>query len=1228
MHNQGGSASLRAGAGLLFIVCLWACALSVPSVYADRAANHTPTMFRADPWHSGMNDDGGTMPDGILKWSYETADRVYSSPAIVDGVVYFGSDDSRIYALDAETGEEVWTYTTGDRVLTSPAVAGGIVYAGSYDNSLYALDKDTGAMLWSFPMESWVTVDPVVVDGVIYCGGLMDPLYAIDAGTGVEIWNTTLGVFPYPSVGSSPAVANGILYVTGNETTLYALDITDGSEIWNFTPGNKISSSTSVADGIVYVSSWDKNVYALNATTGAQIWSYTTGGEGEMASSPAVAYGVVYIGSCDNNLYALDALTGEKIWNYTTGGVVYSSPTYANDVIYVGSWDHRLYALDALTGEKIWDFETGYPIFSSPAVADGTVFFGSLDNRFYAVGSGSGTTNLMLGKLAPAFYENASVMNYTLFYRNSGNLPAVDVVLTDHLPPSVDFVSSTGNPVYDNIARTVTWDLGIVDQNASGSETLTVLIPSSVPWGIILNNTAEIATTTPESRYDDNVASAETLLVERFVPSGTISPAVPGPWGTSSVNWHDQVTFTFNQSFCPPETQPSIVIHIKDGGPDITAPMTGGPQYWYYTTMFYPRYGPAEVTYQTPGCSLSAITFPIYIEATGYIYDVKSGRRIGGAEVYLQRPDEDGNWMNVPTGLVSPPMDPDQNPLVTNSAGQYQWDLAEGTYRVYVEAEGYSPAAGTMVNTPPGLSGMNVGLMPTTGTIWVGSEPTGAEIFLDRGDTGSVTNRKLEGIGPGEHMVGLTLEGYQDFQANVTVIAGETAVIQATLAPLTVEANFTSNETFGLAPMTVLFTDSSTGQGLYYQWDFGDGTANSTEQNPVHTYIVGGTYDVALTVSNNAGSSTLMKEGYITAMEPIPPVGGEKAYYMIHSNVDGAEVYFNGDWYEGTIENGTLLVQTCTSCTPVWSYTIKKCGYFPLTQENHEFPGKDETIHLYANLTAPKEPLIADFSANVTEASAPPLTVLFTSSHIGVAGSWNWSFGDGTYSEEEDPVHTYTALGNYTVSLTLFNSACQNNTMEKVHFIRIRERPPFFADFSVNPGFGPAPMTVRCTDMSTGDPTRIVYDFGDGFKTMGRDATHTYRSPGTYTLTQTIAKFDAVTRSTEKSTATRQVEVIKVIPVGPFAAFSASPVTGSAPLTVTFKDESLGQAAFFIYDTGDNFRAIGREVTYTYRNPGTYTVSLKVMKIDTRTGRIQSDIEIKEDLITVTAGQEPAFPAI
>ena len=73
-----------------------------------------------------------------------------SSPAVVNGVVYFGSDDGNVYALNASTGAKLWSYATGDGVDSSPAVANGVVYVGSDDGNVYALNASTGAKLWSY----------------------------------------------------------------------------------------------------------------------------------------------------------------------------------------------------------------------------------------------------------------------------------------------------------------------------------------------------------------------------------------------------------------------------------------------------------------------------------------------------------------------------------------------------------------------------------------------------------------------------------------------------------------------------------------------------------------------------------------------------------------------------------------------------------------------------------------------------------------------------------------------------------------------------------------------------------------------------------------------------------------------------------------------------------------------------------------------------------------------
>jgi PKD repeat protein len=160
-------------------------------------------------------------------------------------------------------------------------------------------------------------------------------------------------------------------------------------------------------------------------------------------------------------------------------------------------------------------------------------------------------------------------------------------------------------------------------------------------------------------------------------------------------------------------------------------------------------------------------------------------------------------------------------------------------------------------------------------------------------------------------------------------------------------ANFTVNRTFGSKPMTVQFTDSSTGSPpLNYSWDFGDG-ATSHEQNPIHTYTAAGSYQASLTVSNSAGNNTQTAE---QSIDVLGPIGGDKGYYLVHSNVDGASVFLD-DHYKGVIQNGTLLIQVYTTATPYYTYTIEKDGYQTFTAPITQHPAKGQTVDLYANLT-------------------------------------------------------------------------------------------------------------------------------------------------------------------------------------------------------------------------------------------------------------------------------------
>jgi outer membrane protein assembly factor BamB len=316
-----------------------------------------------------------TQADGREEWAFETDGEIYSSPTVVDGTVYVGSNDNYLYAVDVDGGEEEWRFNAGGLAI-SPTVVDGTVYAGSDDYNLYAVDAGSGEEEWRFEARD-IVGPPTVVDGTVYVGSDDDNLYAVDAGSGEEEWRFETG-----GVVGSPTVADGTVYV-GSRDNLYAVDAASSEQEWAFETEGEIFSSPTVVDGTVYVGSLErKNLYAVDAGSGEEEWRFETR---DTVGSPTVADGTVYVGSADTNLYAVGAASGTEEWMFETGGsLVFSSPTVADGTVYVGSNDFNLYAVEAASGEEKWAFETEGEIFSSPTVVDGTVYVGSIHN-LYAV---------------------------------------------------------------------------------------------------------------------------------------------------------------------------------------------------------------------------------------------------------------------------------------------------------------------------------------------------------------------------------------------------------------------------------------------------------------------------------------------------------------------------------------------------------------------------------------------------------------------------------------------------------------------------------------------------------------------------------------------------------------------------------------------------------------------------------------------------------------------------
>ena len=133
---------------ILLIAVLFAGVATVPA-----AAQYDTMQFRYKAQHTGDYGPvaGSNMSKGLLTWSFTTGSVVLSSPTVVDGVVYVGSEDNNTYALNATTGAKLWNFTPGSGVFSSPAVANGTVYVKNVDDNVYAIGNAAGATSQGIP---------------------------------------------------------------------------------------------------------------------------------------------------------------------------------------------------------------------------------------------------------------------------------------------------------------------------------------------------------------------------------------------------------------------------------------------------------------------------------------------------------------------------------------------------------------------------------------------------------------------------------------------------------------------------------------------------------------------------------------------------------------------------------------------------------------------------------------------------------------------------------------------------------------------------------------------------------------------------------------------------------------------------------------------------------------------------------------------------------------------
>ena len=422
-------------------------------------------------------------------------------------------------------------------------------------------------------------------------------------------------------------------------------------------------------------------------------------------------------------------------------------------------------------------------------------------------------------------------------------------------------------------------------------------------------------------------------------------------------------------------------------------------------------------------------------------------------------------------------------------------------------------------------------------------------------------------------------------------------------------ADFTGSPLSGVAPLTVNFTDTSTGNVTSWSWSFGDG-GTSTAQHPSYTFTTPGSWSVTLTATGHGGSDGQTKTDYVVVDEPPPtadfsgsPLSGPAPLDVVFTDLTAGDV---SSWSWSFGDGGSATAQHPT-------YRYETPGTYAVTLTATGAGGSDgETKADYVVVDVPPPP-VAEFSATPTTGEAP-LDVAFTDLSTGEVDRWAWDFGDGTTSTLQNPTHQYEEVGTFSVSLTATGLGGPD-TMLKIDHIVADPPPPPVVDFYAYPATGDAPLEVKFTDLTTGHANQWAWDFGDGGTSSSRHPLWVYETPGTFTVALTVTGLGGVVTETK-------VDFIAAeVPPAPIVDFSGTPLFGSAPLTVDFTNLTTGHVSGWTWDFGDGGISADQTPSYVFTFPGTYTVTLAAV------GLGGSDSITRTDYVVVetTGLQDPSF---
>lgn len=845
-----------------------------------------------------------------------------------------------------------------------------------------------GELLWEFNTSNAIQGSPSAANGIVYTGS--GNFYALNMTTGEEIWQfKTTEIDPTGTNPVGSAVAEGIVYVgLADGTNFYALNATTGEERWRAALG-PVGSIPAVADGIVYITTDDGYLHALNASTGDEVWNVFTE---SYYRSPAVVDGGVYAGTYQDSVVALNASTGNLIWVSGTSGPVYGKPTVSDEMVFVASYyiDYTtgytsgvVHSFDRTTGVEVWSYIPPGELFdpfvmpftSGVAAADGIVYSVNDNGILFALDAATGEVVWIDGGVYPGGSTPAVVDGVLYTYSDSGlralNARTGEDEWTYHAMPS----GSSSPIVADGMVYVGNSDAGAGELGLYALETCG---PTSFPLcKFSMNKTAGVAPFAV-SFTDESVGLNITGWYWEFGDGNTSTEQNPThiyEFQGNLPNWDFEIRHSVTNA-SGTDWQNLTLITVYDSPPETSFTITSN------------NYGldPLRVNFNDTSAFLPDSWFWDFGDGgtstgqnTNHTYELHDVFDVNftacnshGCNITILRNAVDTQDLPLPAQGCT------QYTNGTLSAsseflGGESWEY----HREYHMADPQGPALAARASV--GIHGW-----------WENIGPLPAWLMLDYGEgvAHTITNFSLYhpsfmgNYGPEI----FTMEGSDD------------------------------NSTWD-----VLETHQKSARWAY--WDaywFGERRNYSISAPGDYRY-----YRINITGAHQGENYQVEVDEFDLYACPIPLTSGFSANPK--NGTRPLEVRFTDrstglgitGWYWEFGDGNTS-----TDKSPVYIYP--DAGTFTV---RHSVTNATGTAwrNVTDMITVTPPPPVASFTAAPTSGTAP-LNVTFTDRSTNNPTSWNWSFGDGTFNEAQNPVHTYGSAGIYTVTLTVVNGGGSNTS--------------------------------------------------------------------------------------------------------------------------------------------------------------------------------------------------------